>query len=288
MKKLYLLALSAVFGLSAMAQVSVTFQVDMNGQTVSPDGVHVAGSFQAAAGFEFEGVPTDWQPGTAAMIDDNSDGIYSLTVDIPAGQYEYKFINGNIWDVNEEVPSINQRGGGNSNRVFAVTDWHADNGGFVLPAVMFGGTAEANKVALRLEVDMAAVGELSEDGVHVAGNFLNPDWTPGFGAMFLSANSKYGYVASVDPDVLYTYKFINGNDWSFDEWAGEAAPEECTSDGNRTVSVAEADVSVETVCYEGCSTCAPLTEVTLRVNLSLEGGGSADGEIGRASCRERV
>ena len=47
------------------------------------------------------------------------DGIYSLTVDIPAGQYEYKFINDNNWGSGEEaIPLISQKGGGNSNRVF--------------------------------------------------------------------------------------------------------------------------------------------------------------------------
>src|SRR5690554_1771976 len=101
MKKIYLLAFTAIFGLSAMAQVSVTFQVDMNGQTVSPDGVHVAGDWQSEAGFG-----DDWQPGTAQMSDNDSDGIYSLTVDIPAGTYGFKYVNGNAWGSDENVPAI--------------------------------------------------------------------------------------------------------------------------------------------------------------------------------------
>ena len=55
MRKIYLLALSALFGVSAMAQVSVTFQVDMNGETVSPNGVHVAGDWQSEAGILLTG-----------------------------------------------------------------------------------------------------------------------------------------------------------------------------------------------------------------------------------------
>src|SRR5690554_6089379 len=272
MKELYLLALSAIFGLSAIAQVSVTFQVNMNGQTVSPEGVHVAGDFQAAAGFA-----GDWDPATSELTDADLDGIYTLTVDLPVGQYEYKYVNGNAWGSDESVPNISKTGN-SDNRFFVVTEYHADNG-FVIPAVMYAGSAEANEVAIRLEVDMAAVEDISENGVHVAGSagLFGEEWTPAFGAMFHGANSKYVYVTSVNPNESYAYKFINGNEWGEDEWAGIAAPDECTSDDNRIVDVADADVSVGTVCYEGCSTCAPLTEVTFRVNLTLEGGGSPEG-----------
>ena len=271
MKKIYLLALSAIFGVSAMAQVSVTFQVDMNNQTVSSNGVHIAGDWQSEAGY-----PEDWQPGTAQMTDVDMDGIYSLTVNIPAGQYEYKFVNGNIWDNAENIPEINQKGGGNSNRVFVVTPFHATDG-FVLPAIMYSGSAPSGEVAVRLTVDMAAQDAISENGVHVAGNIMNQEWTPGYGAMFLSSNSKYSYVTNVAPDATYSYKFINDNDWGMDEWNGIAPPAECTTDGNRTVVVAAEDIIVEAVCFESCSSCAPLTEVTFKVNMALQGGGNPDG-----------
>lgn len=273
MKKLYVLALSALFGISAMAQVSVTFQVDMNDQTVSENGVHIAGDWQAAAGYEFEGELADWQPGTSEMTEDGTTGIYTLEVDIPAGQYEYKFVNGNDWDSAENVPSISQRGGGNDNRVFVVTDYHADNG-FDLPAVMYGGSAPAGEVAVRLEVDMVGVSEISENGVHVAGEegLMGESWNEEYGAMFSSSNSKYAYVANVAPDATYAYKYINGNDWDFGEWPeGANLPEpgedDCIDEGNRTVEVGAEDVSLDAVCYESCSECE-LTEVTLRVNLS--------------------
>ena len=92
MKKLYTLATLLAFSLAAVAQVNVTFQVDMNQQTVSADGVHCAGNWQAAAGF-----PGDWDPSTAELLDPDMDGVYELTVQLAAGSYEYKFINGNAW-----------------------------------------------------------------------------------------------------------------------------------------------------------------------------------------------
>ena len=73
-------------------QVNVTFQVDMTGQTVRPNGVHVAGSFQ------------NWNPASTALTNQGN-GIYSVTLSIPAGTYQYKFINGNDWPQAESVPA---------------------------------------------------------------------------------------------------------------------------------------------------------------------------------------
>ena len=64
----------------------VTFLVDMNTQPISPNGVHLAGSFQ------------NWDPSTSMMSDIDADGIYELTLSLDRDStYEYKFINGNEW-----------------------------------------------------------------------------------------------------------------------------------------------------------------------------------------------
>ena len=87
--------------LSWAQNYNVTFRVDMNQQSsVSTNGVHVAGDFQAAAGF-----PGDWNPATTALNDADQDGIYEVTVQIPAGSYQYKFINGNAWGQDELAPA---------------------------------------------------------------------------------------------------------------------------------------------------------------------------------------
>jgi hypothetical protein len=73
--------------------VDVTFTVDMTGQTVSPDGVHIAGNFQ------------DWDPSASLMLLQQGN-IYSFPTSLlPGTQAEYKFINGNNWDQVEAVPS---------------------------------------------------------------------------------------------------------------------------------------------------------------------------------------
>ena len=88
-----------VFAVTLTAQTStaVTFSVDMNGETVSPNGVHIAGGFQG------------WDPVATELTDDDMDGIYTFSLDVvgPA-LLEFKFINGNSWDFVEDVPGACQ------------------------------------------------------------------------------------------------------------------------------------------------------------------------------------
>ncbi|MCH2213972.1 MAG: T9SS type A sorting domain-containing protein [Flavobacteriales bacterium] len=266
MKKVYLMALAALFGTASMAQVSVTFQVDMNGETVSPNGVHVAGSWQEEAGFS-----ADWQPGESTMSDDDMDGIYQLTVNIPAGEYEYKFINDNDWPGVESVPAISQKEGGlgNDNRAFSVSDWHGDAAnlpdGYVLPAVTFSGSAPAGEVAVRLQVDMGDL-DIDELGVHVAGNFSNPNWTPQLSKAFSAQGNVYAFVANVAADATYQFKFLNGDFWGMDE----QIPGGCATDGNRTITVTSEDGVYDPLCYGTCDVCSEPVQLTFRVNMSLQ------------------
>ncbi len=99
MKKLLLpvlfLTLCSVW---TVAQTTVTFAVDMNNVETTELGVHLAGNVQSQIG---DGSVGDWTPGGTPMVDNNEDGIYELTVTIPAGEYQYKFINGNDWGGDE-------------------------------------------------------------------------------------------------------------------------------------------------------------------------------------------
>lgn len=69
----------------------LNLSVDMSGVVVSSNGVHVAGSFNA------------WSTSSLVLKDENSDGIYTISVPVvPDLTYEYKFLNGNSID-NAEV-----------------------------------------------------------------------------------------------------------------------------------------------------------------------------------------
>jgi len=79
--------------------LDVTFFLDMSNETVSEDGVHLAGGFGA------NGYP-EWNPNSTPLTDGNGDNIYSVTLTLSQETtYEFKFINGVIWDAQEQVPS---------------------------------------------------------------------------------------------------------------------------------------------------------------------------------------
>ncbi|MBM3427837.1 MAG: hypothetical protein FJX95_03535, partial [Bacteroidetes bacterium] len=78
MKK-QLLSLFMLLCVSAISWgYNVTFQVDMT---------NVSGFTTANVNGQFN----NWCGGCAAMTDDNSDNIWEITIDLPAGTYEYKF-----------------------------------------------------------------------------------------------------------------------------------------------------------------------------------------------------
>lgn len=72
-------------------EYNVTFSVDMSLETVAPEGVHIAGSFQG------------WNPSGSPMTDEGN-GIWSITLPVQEGEQLYKFINGSDWPQEESVP----------------------------------------------------------------------------------------------------------------------------------------------------------------------------------------
>ena len=169
--KQFLTLISLIFLASAaFGQFSVTFRVAMTADTITPnttDGIHIAGNFQDEAGF-----PGEWEPSTAQMTDDNADGIYELAVTLPAGEYEYKFVNGNAWgsdEVNVSEECGIDGGSGSFNRVVTIS---SDT---VLPAYFFNSCEISATTGIRaaaLEVNFrVAPNPFSEQAVI---SFANP------------------------------------------------------------------------------------------------------------------
>ena len=91
--------------------LAVTFNIDMSVvASVSENGVHLAGSFQG------------WDP-AGTPLSDNGDGTWSVTVEMEPGTYEFKVINSNAWDGNEE----NMEGSGCNNGGNRIATFDADN-----------------------------------------------------------------------------------------------------------------------------------------------------------------
>ena len=254
---------------TASTMYDVTFRVNMSLQTAA-DTVSIAGNFQDEAGF-----PSEWTPGATVMTDDDMDGIYEVTVQLPAGDYQYKYVNGADWSGGEGVPGACAMDG---NRFITV------GSGLMTEAVCFGSCdacpTSVNNVNVTLRVDMsneAILNGISANGVSVAGNFQGvagfTDWTPG--ATVLTDDNADGiYEVTVTiPEGTYQYKFINGNAWGFDE----GVPGECNVDNNREMVIMGAEgenVVLDVVCFGECTaTCSAILDpinVTFRVDMTEE------------------
>ena len=73
MKKILLICIGVMVAWVSHA-ANVTFKVNMILQTVSANGVHVAGNFQG------------WNPATSALTDADGDGIYETTINVTNNQ----------------------------------------------------------------------------------------------------------------------------------------------------------------------------------------------------------
>jgi len=138
-------------------------------------------------------------------------------------------------------------------------------------------TESAPIVPVTITVDMANEAEISAEGVHIAGTFQG--WDPAATAMTDNGDGTWSYTANIESNTDAEYTFINGNDWAMQE----GVPADCGVDNgnggfNRSVTVGEAAMMVETVCYAACTDCATaaITEVTFEIDMSNEEV-SADG-----------
>ena len=226
----------------------VTFNVNMQNEDVSADGVYLAG-----------GVHFGW-PGDNPMSDEDGDGIWSITVSLAEGTSgNYAFLNGNCgdWSCKEDLDGQDCADPANYNdRILAPV-----MGNTVL-STCFGqcstdGTCEAPPAmyAVTFQVDMSQY-EGGFGTVNLNGSFAG--WCGGCIAM-ADDNGDGIYAVTVDlPADTIEYKF------TLDGWTNQenfAGGESCTStiDGftNRSYAV-EGDATLPVVCWESCDACPSL------------------------------
>ncbi|MDZ4824427.1 MAG: T9SS type A sorting domain-containing protein [Flavobacteriales bacterium] len=274
MKKIYTLFLVMLVATTMVAQVAVTFEVDMTGQVLSANGVHIAGNFQDPNGdgiFENPSL-TNWQPGVHQLTDPNFDLVYSITLQLIPERYEFKFINGNDWPGAEDVPPACQvEVAGNDNRVV----WIAES---TTHHVCFASCAPCGMRTVRFRVDMT-METVDAGGVHVAGDFQNPDggpdgdWDPstceltdpaGNGA----TDNVYEGWYNVGTLSTFEYKFVNGNSW--DTGTPESFTEgPCLADNdNRFENISQLNTVLPVYCFNSCDACSEPVNVTFSVDLN--------------------
>jgi len=252
--------------LSAQTTTNVTFSVDMNGEMVSPDGVHIAGDFQG------------WDATSTELTDDDMDGVYSVSVDLDASA-QFKFINGIDWAFVEDVPDACQvEVGGNDNRLFVFSGEDAN----AEYQVCFGSCAACGMSTVRFRVDMSAE-IVSASGVHVAGGFQG--WDPATTELHdLDGDMIYETIQSFIPDSTQTivFKFVNGNSW-LDPNENLSGGDCEDGNGNRLLQLDSENVvlsvagTTTSVCYNSCGSCVSPSSVTLRVDMTTQEAVSENG-----------
>lgn len=259
MRKIYALATAMLVSAFGFAQTDVTFKVNMNNETVSANGVHVAGNFDANGSSG-----TAWNPSAYTMTDADNDGIYEVTITLNEGMYEFKFINDNNWGAGEEqIPPGAQVGGGNSNRWVYVSGSTMDAG-----PICFSGLVNCGMTGVVLQVNMATQ-TVSQFGVAAPGSYQS--WDPASATMYNPDGSNiYKRIVEVTTGTTMQYKFVNGDSWAD---VVESVPSTCgVDDGNGGYNreiTANADTLVKAFCFGSCDECAT-SDVTFTVDMSNE------------------
>ena len=224
-----------------VATVNVTFRVNMSLQTVSANGVHIAGTFN---GFST----------TANQLTSVGAGLYETTVAIEENTtVRYKFINGNSFSVQENVPAAcgvdNGAGGLDRNlTVFAEP--------LVLPTVCFSSCTNCPVIAsapITFRVNMTGQ-TVGANGVQLAGTFNNFSATAT--PMALTTNNVYEAIVAIDTTATIQYVFINGDTFA----TQETVPSDCgVNNGfggfNRNLVVPNTATTLPTVCFSSCADC---------------------------------
>ncbi|MEN9948124.1 MAG: hypothetical protein RL106_947 [Bacteroidota bacterium] len=236
---------------------NVTFKVDMSNVT----------GFTTA---NVNGTFNNWCGACAAMTDADSDNIWEITIDLPAGSYEYKF-TADGWSQQENLTSgsaCTVTNFGFTNRTITVT------GDTVLPTVCWGACSSCTSVyPVTFKVDMTNVTQ-AYTSVQVPGSFNG--WTPTANSLTdANADGIYETTINLSPGT-YEYKFAADN-WNIQESLTQGSSCTVTNFGytNRTITVTSAGQVLDAVCWGACVACsavAPTYNVTFKVDMSQTTG----------------
>lgn len=216
-------------------EYNITFRVDVSEESVSAQGIHIAGSFQG------------WDPAGTTMTE-NGDGTWSYTTNAVEGTVlQYRYINGNAWGAGESVPAGCgiPDGFGGYNRSWTVTTNEE------IPLHCFSSCVECYQPQVLVTFRVNMIEEsVAPEGVHIAGNFQG--WSPGTTAMTDEGAGIWTYTTNFAEGESIEYKFINGIAWGQDE----SVPVECNQNNNRFHTVGAVDEVLDIVCFGSCSDCA--------------------------------
>ena len=222
------------------AQNDVTFKVDMNDYIGDFTEIQLNGTFNG------------WCGSCNPMADDDADGVWEVTLSLPAGAIEYKFTFDN-WTGQETLAEgleCTLTTDGFTNRYLDVTE------STVLPVVCWESCVECTGTQIggdvTFKVDMDGYSG-SYTTVNLNGSFNG--WCGSCAVMTDDdADNVYEITVTITAATI-EYKFtVDG--WTDQEMFTEGDPCTSTIDGftNRTLDVS-GDVVLDVVCWNSCEAC---------------------------------
>jgi len=227
----------------------ITFQINMENES-SFGTPYISGSFNG------------WCGNCNELTDPNGDGIYTTTIAMQQGVYEYK-VSLNDWAASEQLvqgSSCTVTAFGFTNRSLTV-----GTAAQTLPVVCYGTCADCvTEVAVTFQVNMNQVSGFSIPEVN--GDFNS--WCGGcFPLTDGNGDGIYQGTAYMSPGT-YEYKF------AYDDWAGQenlVPGTSCTVTNfgftNRRL-VVTGDTILPLDCWASCGECVEYYDVTFRVDMS--------------------
>ncbi len=194
-------------------KVGVTFNYKPDGK---PSKLYLAGTFN------------DWNPAKDLMKDDNKDGVYSITIRLEPGSYQYKFVQDGKWIEDPFSAGYTDDGMGGKNSLLDVPDGKeaievgiAGKGGNETAKPVEGAPAPAAggnkiKVTFIFKTDAGVSAQ-----IYVAGTFNGWDQTA-YKMADNDGDGIYKYTTMLEPG-RYQYKFVKDGQWLTDESAAEFA-----------------------------------------------------------------
>ncbi len=245
--------------------LTVTFNVDMQEQYITENGIHIAGADTLTAssfGMNLDSLEINpWSPQDITLSDNNFDGVFSTSIQLDSNTvYAYKYINGYDY----ELLGLPDRilGTGEEDIILDLECYDKIDEDCDVTDNSF--------VEVIFTVDMSEV-EISEYGVYILGanqDFSNfgydidtlepiPAYDPSALSLFSQGEGVYSISVYLEPGIEYQYKFVNGNEWSGVE----------QTDRNIVLSAVKGMILNE-VCYNSIEDCPEFT--TLVENLTFK------------------
>jgi hypothetical protein len=267
--------------------IDITFNVDMSSYGNSFGVVNVNGSFNS------------WCGACNPMDDSDGDGVYSLTLSLLPGTYEYKFtLDG--WTIQEEFAggeSCTSTIDGFTNRTVTATEttvlpvvcWNSCD---VCPEGVVGCMdTNANNYNADATIDEGCLYDVTLSVDASQTSFTSMFWAGTANGWNNLANP----MDDSDGDGVYTvtlslpagnneYKFLGNGDWALAEVFDGSESCVITFDGvniNRVINIT-GPTTADTVCYNSCSACVP--NAVLGCTDASANNYNADADTDDGSC----